>query len=67
MRVQIVGNFQAGGNKTIQGWNSEYQEVDLARPARTWNKMNVTFPVCGPENNFHSPGLEFYRPVATKF
>jgi hypothetical protein len=54
MRVQIVGNFQSGRIKTIQGWNSKYQEVENARqgpgiklsitfsggkgPSRTWNK-----------------------------
>jgi hypothetical protein len=30
-------------------------------------KLRATFLVCGPENNFQSPGIEFYRPVTTKF
>jgi hypothetical protein len=30
-------------------------------------KPSATFLVCGPENNFQSPGIKFYRPVTTRF
>ncbi len=56
MRVQIVGNFQAGWIKTIPGWNLKYQEVENARQG-PGIKLSVTFPVCGPENNFKFTGI----------
>jgi hypothetical protein len=56
--VQIVGNFQAGRIKTIQSWNSKYQEVENVRQG-PGIKLCVTFPVCGPKNNFSSRGFNF--------
>jgi hypothetical protein len=61
MRVEIVENFQTGGIKTIQGRNS--MENAIQGPGI---KLRASL-VSGPENNFQSPGIKFYRPVTTRF